>query len=202
MTNIEIETTLNPVRAQVMSISRALPTGSQYFTVDANDVDKKYKERKEQISSNPTSPELITNRCPRVIVMKSHNVVSQDFAKDLDGNNVVLFNKGLGDETRATVVAGASVPFQTTDDAMRDALRGEPRIFADAIKTCIKANNLNQNELDRLTALKNWCDSCMDSVRSAISSNKKKAEEYKAALDKMQENVNLEENPIQVVIEN
>ena len=203
MTPQEIENHLNPIRPQVMSISQALPTGSQYFTVEANDVDKKYKERKDQISSNPTSPELITNRSPRVVIMKTHNVISQYFAEDLDGNSVILFNKGLGDETRATIVTGAStIPFQTTDDAMKDALRGEPRIFADAIKTCTKANILNQNELDRLTALDNWCKSCMDSIRSAIASNKKKAEEYKDYLDKMHEAaVNFEDGPVQVVID-
>lgn len=201
MTQIEISNNLNPIRGQVMSISRALPTGSQYFTVEAADVDKKFNERKEQISSNPTSPELITNRGPRVIVMKSHDVITQEFTQDIDGNSVVLFNRGLGDETRAAIVSGANVPFQTTDEAMKDSLRGETRIFADAIKTATKANVLNQNELERLEALKKWCESCADSVRSAIASNKKKAEDYKAALAKIKDMVDFSESPMQVTIE-
>lgn len=201
MTPIEIENNLNPIRGQVMSISRALPTGSQYFTVEVAEVDKKYNEKKEIIISNPKSPELITNRCPRVIVMKSHNVITQEFAQDLDGNNVVVFNKSLGDETRAAIVSGAEIPFQTTDEAMKDALRGEIRIFADAVKTATKANALNQNELERLEALKKWCESCADSVRSAIASNKKKAEEYKAALAKIKDVVDISDGPVAVHIE-
>ena len=202
MTQIEIENNLNPIRGQVMSISRALPTGSQYFTVEAAEVDKKYNENKERISSNPTSPDLITNRGPRVIVMKSHNVITQEFTQDIDGNSVVVFNKSLGDETRAAIVSGAAVPFQTTEEAMKDSLRGETRIFADAIKTATMANVLNKNELDRLEALKAWCERCADSVRSAIASNKKKAEDYKAALAKMKDTVDLlSDGPMQVTIE-
>lgn len=191
MTQIEIDNNLNPIRGQVINISRTLPTGSQYFTVDAKDVDKTFEERKEQISANPTCPDIITNRGPRVIVMTGHNVISQDFTQDIDGNNVVVFNKGLGDETRAAIVSGASPFGQTTDDAMKDAIRGEMRIFADGVKTATKANVLNQNELERWMAEQKRIERFCDSIRSAIAANKKKAEDYKAALAKFKADVDL-----------
>lgn len=191
MTQIEIDNNLNPIRGQVINISRTLPTGSQYFTVDAKDVDKTFEERKEQISANPISPDIITNRGPRVIVMTGHNVISQDFTQDIDGNNVVVFNKGLGDETRAAIVSGASPFGQTTDDAMKDAIRGEMRIFADGVKTATKANVLNQNELERWMAEQKRIERFCDSIRSAIAANKKKAEDYKAALAKYKAEVDL-----------
>ena len=193
MTQIEIDNLLAPIRGQVMNISRTLPTGAQYFTVEANNVDKKFEERKSTIDSNPTCPEIITNRCPRVIVMRGHSVVSQDFAQDLDGNSVVIFNKGMNDETKAPIiVSGSQAAFgQTSDDAMKDALRGEMRIFADGMKTAIKANSMNQNELTRLEALKKWIDSCCDTLRSAIASNKKKAEDYKEAILKYKPDLDL-----------
>lgn len=193
MTQIEIDNLLSPIRGQVMNISRTLPTGSQYFTVEANNVDKKFEERKSQIDSNPQSPEIITNRGPRVIVLRGHSVISQDFAQDLDGNSVVIFNKGQNDETKAPIiVSGSQATFgQTTDDAMKDALRGEIRIFADGIKTATKANQLNQNELARLEGLKKWIDSCCDTLRSAIASNKKKAEDYKEAIMKYKPEIDI-----------
>ena len=193
MTPIEIDNLLNPIRGQVMNISRTLPTGAQYFTVNANDVDKKFAERKSQIDANPTSPDIITNRSPRVIVMRGHSVVSQDFAQDIDGNSVVIFNKGMEDETKASIiVSGNQTTFgQTTDDAMKDALRGETRIFADGIKTATKANQLNQNELARWEALKKLCESYCDTIRSAIASNKKKAEDYKEAILKYKPDLDL-----------
>ena len=194
MTQIEIDNNLNPIRGQVINISRTLPTGSQYFTVAAKDVDKTYEERKERISANPTSPDIITNRGPRVIVMSGHSVVNQVFDQDIDGNNVVIFNKGLGDETRAAIVSGASPFGQTTDDAMKDAIRGEMRIFADGIKTATKANILNQNELERWMAEAKRIESFCDSIRSAIAANKKKAEDYKAALAKFKADVDLTDN--------
>lgn len=194
MTQIEIENNLNPIRGQVINISRTLPTGAQYFTVEAKDVDKTFDERKEQISANPTSPDLIMNRGPRAIVMTGHSVISQDFTQDIDGNNVVVFNKGLGDETRAAIVSGAAPFGQTTDDAMKDAIRGEMRIFADGIKTATKANVLNQNELERWEAEKKRCERYCDSLRSAIAANKKKAEDYKAALAKFKPDFDMTDN--------
>jgi len=206
MANIEIENRLDPIRGQVMNISRTLPTGAQYFTIGANDVDKKFAERKQQIDANPTSPDIITNRGPRVIVMRGHSVVSQDFAQDLDGNSVVIFNKGMEDETKASIiVSGSQSSFgQTTDDAMKDALRGETRIFADGIKTATKANQLNQNELARWEAMKKQCESYCDTLRSAIASNKKKAEDYREAILKYKPDLDLtgaSEPSVTVVVE-
>lgn len=201
MTQIEIENSLNPMRGLVMNISRALPTGAQYFTVEGVDVDKTFEERKSAIIVNPKSPELIMNRGPRVITMKGHSVISQEFTQDIDGSNVVVFNKGLGDETKAAIVAGGATFGQTTDDAMKDAIYGEPRIFADGIKTATKANMLNQKELDRWAAEKARIERYMDSIRSAISANTKKAEDYKAALAKFKPEVDLGgENPVMVNI--
>lgn len=202
MASIEIENNLNPIRGLVMNISRSLPTGAQYFTVEANDVDKTFEERKNTVMTNPKSPELIMNRGPRVITMKGHSVISQDFETDTDGGNVVVFNKGLGDETKAAIVAGSSNFGQTTDDAMKDAIRGELRIFADGIKTATKANQLNQKELDRWMAEKVRIERYCDSIRSAIASNSKKAEDYKASIAKFKADLDLTgEAPIQVTIE-
>lgn len=193
MTQIEIDNVLAPIRGQVMNISRTLPTGAQYFTVEANNVDKKFDERKQQIEANPTCPDIITNRGPRVVVLRGHSVTSQEFGQDLDGNSVVIFNKGQNDETKAPIiVSGNSASFgQTTDDAMKDALRGETRIFADGIKTAIKANALNQNELARWEAMKKLCESYCDSLRSAIASNKKKADDYKESILKYKPELDL-----------
>ncbi len=202
MASIEIENNLNPIRGLVMNISRSLPTGAQYFTVEANDVDKTFEERKNTVMTNPKSPELIMNRGPRVITMKGHSVISQDFTTDIDGSNVVVFNKGLGDETKAAIVAGGSNFGQTTDDAMKDAIRGELRIFADGIKTATKANQLNQKELDRWMAEKARIERYCDSIRSTIASNSKKAEDYKASIAKFKADLDLSgEAPIQVTIE-
>lgn len=203
MTQIEIENNLNPLRGLVMNISRSLPTGAQYFTVEAVDVDKTFEERKSTIMVNSKSPELIMNRSPRVITMKGHSVVSQEFTQDIDGSNVVVFNKGLGDETKAAIVAGGASFGQTTDDAMKDAIRGELRIFADGIKTAAKANQLNQKELERWGAEKARIERYMDSIRSAIASNTKKAEDYKAAIAKFKPEIEMAggEAPISVTIE-
>jgi hypothetical protein len=138
--------------------------------------------------------------------MRGHSVISQDFAQDVDGNNVVIFNKGKDDETKAPIiVSGSQSTFgQTTDDAMKDALRGETRIFADGIKTATKANMLNQNELARWEALGKLCNSYCDTLRSAIASNKKKAEDYMQEILKFKPDLDLTgaaEPSVSVVVE-
>jgi len=191
MTKVEIEAGLNPIRGQVMNISHLLPVGAKYFTVEPKEVDLKFNERKNEIVQNPQAPDLITNRGPRAILVQDHSVLSQEFAFDVEGNRVVIFNKGLADESTANVVAG-NTPFgQVSDDAMKDALRGELRIFANGIKTVTKVNVLNQNELDRWDALKKQIERYCDSLRSTIAANKKKAQEYQEAIDKFKPEVDL-----------
>lgn len=191
MTKVEIEAGLNPIRGQVMNISHLLPVGAKYFTVEPKDVDLKFTERKNEIAQNPQAPDLITNRGPRAILVQDHSVLSQEFAFDVEGNRVVIFNKGMADESTANVVAG-NTPFgQVSDDAMKDALRGELRIFANGIKTVTKVNVLNQNELDRWEALKKQIERYCDSLRSTIAANKKKAQEYQESIDKFKPEVDL-----------
>lgn len=191
MTKVEIEAGLNPIRGQVMNISHLLPVGAKYFTVEPKDVDLKFIERKNEIAQNPQAPDLITNRGPRAILVQDHSVLSQEFAFDVEGNRVVIFNKGMADESTANVVAG-NTPFgQVSDDAMKDALRGELRIFANGIKTVTKVNVLNQNELDRWEALKKQIERYCDSLRSTIAANKKKAQEYQESIDKFKPEVDL-----------
>jgi hypothetical protein len=191
MTKVEIEAGLNPIRGQVMNISHLLPVGAKYFTIEPKDVDLKFTERKNEIAQNPQSPDLITNRGPRAILVQDHSVLSQEFAFDVEGNKVVIFNKDQADESRANIVTG-NTPFgQISDDAMRDALRGESRIFANGMKTVAKADALNQAELDRWVALRNQIERYCDSLRSTIAANKKKAQEYQQAIDKFKPEVDM-----------
>lgn len=201
MTQKEIDIQLDPVRGQVVNFSRMLPVGAKYYTIEAKNVDKTYDERKATIATNPTSPELLMNRAPRVIVVTDHSVFNQEFAVDMEGNNVVTFNKGMSDEAQAAVVLGGANFGQTTDDAMKDAINGEVRIFADGIKTATKANMLNQNELERWIAEKNRIQCYIDSIKSTIASNKKKVEDYQESMKKFKPAIDLGNGPVTVTVE-
>lgn len=200
MAQKELEIQLDPIRGQVMNISRMLPTGAKYYTIESKDVDKTFEERKNQILTNPTSPELIFNRSPRVIVVMDHSVVSQSFKTDLEGNKVVVFNEGAADQAQATIVAGGVNFGVASDEAMKDALRGQLRIFADGIKICTKANALNNSELERTIAERDRLNGIIDSIKSAISSNKKKVEEYQAVVNKFKPEIDLGAGPVSVTV--
>ena len=58
------------------------------------------------------------------------------------------------------------------------------RIFANGPKLLAKVNNLNQHELDRLTALIKALNAQKDSIISTMKANEKKVNDYEEALAK------------------
>lgn len=202
MTVKEIDMTLDPIRGQVMNISRMLPTGAKFYTVEATEIDQNFEARRNEILANPKSPEFIANRSPRVIVVKDHTVFDQKFDVDIDGNSVVVFNKGTKEEAQATIVAGSTNFGLTTDEAMDDAIHGRSvRIFADGIKTATRANQLNAAELARVEQQIKYWTSKKDSIQSAIASNSKKVKEYQDLISKFKPDVDLTPGSVQVNIE-
>jgi hypothetical protein len=203
--NRETETALDPIRGQVINISRMLPTGAKFYTIESKDIDQQFEKKKNAIMSNPLSPEFITNRSPRVIHVKDHSVVAQQFkvSVGMDGktDNVVVFNPDTDDSAQATVIAGDVTFGQATDEAMKDALQGQNRIFADGVKICTKANQVNQAELDRVMEQIRYWQSIKDSLQSAISSNTKKVQDYLAQVEKFKQPINMKDgNSVTVVV--
>lgn len=182
MNNREIDIQLDPIRGQVRAISTMLPVGSKYYTVASKDVDQGYEKKKAAIMANPSSPDLILNRPIKVIVLRDHSVITQTFKTDINGNKVVVFNPETEDEAQAAVVAGDVTFAQTTDEALKDALKGQPRIFASGVKTATKINSINRCEVERVTAMIDQLKRVKDSLESAIASNTKKVQEYEEAV--------------------
>lgn len=187
--NTNVEINLDPIRGQVCAISKMLPVGSKYYTIHSKDIDQQFEKKKAALMANPASPDLILNRSPRVIMVRDHNVITQTFKTDIDGTQRVVFNPETEDEAQATVIAGDVNFAQTTDEAVKDALLGQSRIFANGIKTATKANMLNQAELDRVNETIKYLQSIKDSLTSAIASNTKKVKEYEEAVAKFKQPV-------------
>lgn len=174
----ELEISLDSVRGQVRNISQMLPVGSKYYTVDAKDVDLQFEKKRAAAIANPASPDIILNRSPRVIVIRDHSVISQSFKTDINGNRVVVFNPETDEEAQAAVVAGDLNFGQATDEALKDALLGQQRIFANGVKLATKANSINRVELERVDAMIEYLKRMKDSLQSAIASNTKKVQDY------------------------
>ena len=182
MNNKEIETMLDPVRGQVRAISAMLPTGSKFYTIESKDIDQQFEKKKAALMANPGSPDLMLNRSPKVIVVKDHSVLTQAFKTDVNGNRVMVFNPDTEDEAQAAVIADVTGFGQATDEAFKDALKGQPRIFASGVKTATKANVINRIELDRINAAIDSLKRMKDSLESAIAANTKKVQEYEAQI--------------------
>ena len=128
---------------------------------------------------------FILNRSPRKFEVRDFDVIAQTIKTNpIDNTTCVVFNPGLDSEAEATIVAGEMGFGQTTDEALLEALKGEKRIFANGPKLLAKVNDLNQHELDRLTALIKALNAQKDSIISTMKANEKKVNDYEEALSK------------------
>lgn len=191
MNTREIDVQLDPIRGQVRAISTMLPVGSKYYTVESKDIDQQFEKKKAALLANPASPDLLLNRSPKVITVRDHSVITQTFKTDINGNKVVVFNPETEDEAQAAIVAGDVNFAQTTDEALKDALKGQSRIFASGVKTATKVNAINRVELDRVVATIEYLKRMKDSLESAIASNTKKVQEYEAAIASFKQPVDI-----------
>ena len=159
--------------------------GGKYFKAAAKETWTDFDNQKRTAELNPENGGFILNRSPRKFEVRDFDVIAQTIkTNQIDGTTCVVFNPGLDSEAEATIVAGEIGFGQTTDEALLEALKGEKRIFANGPKLLAKVNDLNQHELDRLTALIKALNAQKDSIISTMKANEKKVNDYEEALAK------------------
>lgn len=196
---------MNQVRGSVIALSKMIPVGAQFYTLNLdnpkNSVED-WKKRKDVVSNNPKSPELFINRPPQVVKLRTENVLSQEFAVDQFGNNCVVFNRGMKSEATAAVIGGDTDFGQATDEAVKDVIHGQTRIFADGMKTLTKANAANNAELTRWTQIRDMAQSYIDSIKSTIMENVAKVEAYNKTVEETSPKVDISagDGPLAVTV--
>lgn len=159
--------------------------GGKYFKAAAKETWTDFDNQKRTAELNPENGGFILNRSPRKFEVRDFDVIAQTIkVNPVDNTTCVVFNPGLDSEAEATMVAGEMGFGQTTDEALLEALKGEKRIFANGPKLLTKVNDLNQHELDRLTALIKVLNAQKDSIISTMKANEKKVNDYEEALSK------------------
>jgi hypothetical protein len=159
--------------------------GGKYFKAAAKETWTDFDNQKRTAELNPENGGFILNRSPRKFEVRDFDVIAQTIKTNpIDGTTCVVFNPGLDSEAEATIVAGEIGFGQTTDEALLEALKGEKRIFANGPKLLAKVNDLNQHELDRITALIKALNAQKDSIISTMKANEKKVNDYEEALAK------------------
>lgn len=151
--------------------------GGAYFTTGAKETWPKFEEKKLSIERAGNN-ELILNRSPRRYEVRDHVILSQAVETSGSGMVKVVFNPGTEDEAKASVIAGVGSFGIPTEEAVKDALRGENRIFVDGPALCKRANEYNQDEVDRLTALIDSLTSQRNAIKSTMAMNTKKVDAY------------------------
>lgn len=159
--------------------------GGKYFKAAAKETWTDFDNQKRTTELNPENGGFILNRSPRKFEVRDFDVIAQTIKTNpIDNTTCVVFNPGLDSEAEATIVAGEIGFGQTTDEALLEALKGEKRIFANGPKLLAKVNELNQHEVDRLTALLKAITAQKDSIISTMKANEKKVNDYEEALAK------------------
>lgn len=204
MKEISIEN-MNQVRGSVIALSKMIPVGAMFYTLNLDNPKNSledWEKRKAIIGTNPKSPELFINRPPQVVKLRTENVLSQEFVVDQFGNNCVVFNRGMKSEATAAVVANDADFGQTTDEAVKDAIHGQTRIFADGMKTLTAANAANNAEYTRWKQIRDMAQSYMDSIQGTIQENVTKVEQYNKTVKETAPKVDLTatDGPISVTV--
>ena len=159
--------------------------GGKYFKAAAKETWTDFDNQKRTAELNPENGGFILNRSPRKFEVRDFDVIAQTIkVNPVDNTTCVVFNPGLDSEAEATIVAGEMGFGQTTDEALLEALKGQKKIFANGPKLLTKVNDLNQHELDRLTALIKAMNAQKDSIISTMKANEKKVNDYEEALSK------------------
>lgn len=175
--------------------------GGAYFTTGAKETWPKFDEKKMAIERAGNN-DLILNRSPRRYEIRDHVILSQAVETNAAGVVKVVFNPGTEDEAKASVIAGAGAFGMPTEDAVKDALRGENRIFVDGPALCKRANEYNQDEVDRLTVLIDALVAQRNAIKSTMTANTKKAEAYvRSIVDSTPKVVGKDGDSVAIVVE-
>ena len=118
------------------------------------------------------------NRSPRRFIVRDHDVLSQAIETSADGTTKVVFNPGSANEAKASLVAGNIGFGVATEEAIKDALTGQNRIFANGSAIAKKINEYNQSELERVNVLIKQLQSQRDAILSTIKANTDKVNKY------------------------
>lgn len=151
--------------------------GGKYFTIGAMETYPNFEKVKRETEMN-NSLDFVPNRTPRRFIVRDHDVLSQAIETGADGTTKVVFNPGSEEEAKATVVAGTAGFGVTTEEAIKEALTGQKRIFANGSSLVTKANEYNQAEVDRLNAFIRQLTSQRDAIVSTMKANTDKVNTY------------------------
>lgn len=175
--------------------------GGKYFKAVAKETYTDFEQAKLAVE-NGNNLELILNRSPRKFEVRDFDVIAQEVRQDATGTVKVVFNPGSDTEAEAAIVAGTVGFGQTTEEAIKEALAGQSRIFANGGSLVKKLNSYNQAEVDRLTALIKILNSQKDSIISTMKANEKKVQEYEQNLIKSAVKSPVDNgSPVSIVVE-
>lgn len=158
-----------------------------------------YKPAKEQCDKNfaqkvidaEATGALFLNHGVQRIKVSGVPVIKLEYGQISDGNTempVVYINKDMkktvGDQefdqsVTVPVGIGQTVFSSNSDDkAFEDALKGEPRIFANPSESVRRANTLNEMYLAQVRSLKKYLDSQETLLVNTINSNNNVVKRY------------------------
>lgn len=121
------------------------------------------------------------------------NIISMAVETDIDGESVVIINKGLKDEFRCPV-NNPRFTKDATDEALRDSMNapeGGKSYFANGKKVKDAVNRLNLKELAKVEALQAELEKIAVNLKTTIANNDAKIDNYYKQLDSRPSDINV-----------
>lgn len=113
------------------------------------------------------------------------NIMSLSIETDIDGESVVVINKGLKDEFRCPV-NNPRFTKDATDEALRESLNSSESnksYFANGKKVKDAVNRLNTKELEKVESLISELEKIRTNIKTTIANNDAKIDNYYKQLD-------------------
>lgn len=152
--------------------------GGQYFNASAREAWPEFDKQKLAVEQGG-NVDIIINRSPRRYRMVGHDVLCVCVCKDATGADKLFINKDTDDEVSIPIAPGMEKFGVVTDEVIARALRGDKSVvLANATKLAAKLNAFNNDEKNRLIALRERIDKMIQQINCTIDENNKKAETY------------------------
>ena len=159
MSNVNVNVEISPKGRKVVMAYGSM-FGRQLFTVSCVNVDLKFNEKRENISENG---ELLPIRPVHRYKIRKIDVISMEYAQDIDGTPMIILNKGLKDKAgkEIEITLPLQMPkfdIEPTNENIKLAIEniaksGEPIYFKCLEKLTDAVNRLNKNEKARVDNL-------------------------------------------------
>jgi ElaB/YqjD/DUF883 family membrane-anchored ribosome-binding protein len=155
--------------------------GAKFFQAETRTCWPNFEE--DHINAKTNKMDIILTRDPKRYRLTGHDIIGVTTGVDGVGASKVFLNEGQKDEVSIPIGTNMEHIGVVVNDAVSKALHGDQSIiFSDAEKLCSILNTYNNDEKNRLEALREKLDKMINAIDQTINENNQKVADYRREL--------------------